>query len=191
MPKRINHTLTDEQLAQVERAIAHDPRAEVVRRATAIRLLHQGHTPQAVGEMVSASRSSVQTWHQRWRNDGLEALANKPMPGRPPKANATYREVLEQTLETDPHALGSVFSVWTLERLSQHLARQTGIHLSVGRLAIWLERWDYVYCQPQADLKHKHDADARAQVQAWLDEAKETPRSELAAFSLWMKPPSA
>ncbi|MCZ7539593.1 MAG: IS630 family transposase [Anaerolineae bacterium] len=192
MPKRINYTLTDEQLAQVERAMAHDPRAEVVRRATAIRLLHQGYTPQAVGEMVSASRSSVQNWHQRWREGGLEALANKPMPGRPPKANATYREVLEQTLETDPHALGYVFSVWTLERLSQHLARETGIHLSVGRLAEWLERWGYVYRRPKATLKHKQDAQARAHVQEWLAEAKKKqPRPGLAAFSLWTKPPSA
>ena len=46
-------------LQQVEHAIAHDPRAEVVRRATAIRLLHQGHTPQAVGEMLAASRASA------------------------------------------------------------------------------------------------------------------------------------
>lgn len=191
MPKQINYTLTDEQLSQVEHAIAHDPRAEVVRRATAIRLLHQGHPPQAVGEMVSASRSSVQNWHQRWRNGGLEALANQPRPGRPPKANATYRDVLERTLETDPHALGYVFSVWTLERLSQHLERETGISLSVGRLAIWLERWGYVYRQPKADLKHKHDADARAQVQSWLDEAKKTPKPGLVAFSLWTKPPSA
>ncbi len=191
MPKRIDYTLTGEQLEQIERAIAHDPRAEVVRRATAIRLLHQGHSPQAVGEMLAASRASVQNWHQRWRNGGLEGLVNQALPGRPSKATATYRERLERTLDTDPHELGYGFSVWTLDRLSQHLAHETGIRLSVGRLAEWMARWGYVYRQPKADLKHKQDADARAQVQTWLDEAKKQPKSGLADFSLWMKPPSA
>lgn len=191
MPKRIDYTLTDEQLQQVERAIAHDPRAEVVRRATAIRLLHHGHTPESAGQWVAASRASVQNWHRRWREGGLDALANQPPPGRPPKATPTYREVLEQTLDTDPHALGYAFSVWTLERLAQHLERATGIRLSAGRLALWLERWGYVYRQPKTDLKHKQDAEARATMHVWLDEAKKQPNSGLAAFSLWTKPPSA
>jgi transposase len=190
MPKRIDYTLTDEQMQQVERAIAHDPRAEVVRRATAIRLLHQGHTPERVGQMLAASRASVQNWHQRWREGGLDALANQPLPGRPPKAGAIYRQELERTLATDPHELGYAFSVWTLERLSQHLERETGIGLSVGRLAIWLERWGYVYRHPKTELKHKQDAEARAAMQVWLDEAKKQPNSGLAAFSLWTKPPS-
>src|SRR4051812_16201519 len=113
MPKRLNYILTDEQHQQVEQAMAHDPRPEVVRRATAIRLLHQGQSPQAVGVLVCASRASVQNWHQRWRTGGLDALANRPLPGRPPKANLSYREALARTLDTDPHTLGYVFSVWT------------------------------------------------------------------------------
>jgi transposase len=170
--------------------MAHDPRAEVVRRATAIRLLHQGHKPEKVGEMLSASRASVQNWHQRWRAAGLEALANRPIPGRAPKASATYREVLEATLETDPHDLGYAFSIWTLERLAAHLERETGIHLSVGRLNKWLERWGYVYRQPKKDLKHKQDAQARQEVQVWLDELKKEPPSKLAIYSIWTKRPS-
>src|SRR4030095_13573892 len=118
MAKRINYQLTDEQVQQVERAIAHDPRAEVVRRATAIHLLHQGQKPEAVGQMLAASRASVQNWHQRWRAGGLEGLANDPIPGRRPKADASYRQVLETTMDSDPHSLGYAFSVWKLERLA-------------------------------------------------------------------------
>jgi transposase len=191
MPKRIDYTLTDEQLKQVERGIGHDPRSEVVRRATAIRLLHQGHKPEVVGAMLSASRASVQNWHQRWRTGGLEALANQPLPGRPAKANATYREVLEQVLDTEPTSLGYVFSIWTLERLSQHLERETGIRLSEGRLAHWMSRWGYVYRRPKTDLKHRQDAAVREQVQIWLEEVKKQPLRGLASSSLWTKPPLA
>jgi transposase len=191
MPKQINYTLTDEQYKQVERAIGHDPRPEVVRRATAIRLLHQGHKPAAVGQMLSASRASVQNWHKRWRDGGLEALANQPLPGRPAKADATYREVLERTLDTEPQAWGYAFSVWTVERLSQHLERETGIRLSVARLAYWLNRWGYVYRRPKPDLSQRQDADARQRVQVWLDEVKKQPSTALASSSLWTKAPSA
>lgn len=189
MTKRIDYQLTDEQVQQVERGIAHDPRPEVVRRATAIYLLHQGHKPEAVGQMLSASRASVQNWHQRWRSGGLERLANEPIPGRRPKADATYRQVLESTLDSDPHSLGYSFSVWTLERLVAHLEGETGIRLSVGRLTMWLKRWGYVYRQPKTDLAHRQDPAAREQVQQWLDELKKQPNMGLVASSLWTKQP--
>ena len=191
MPKQINYTLTESELGQIERAIAHDPRPEVVRRATAIRLLHQGHKPPIVADMVSASRASVQNWHRDWREGGLEGLANKPIPGRKPKANATYQEALARTLDSDPHELGYAFSVWTLARLSQHLEQETGIHLSVARLAEWMSRWGYVYRRPKPDLSHKQDASVRQQVQTWLEELKKQPSRGFAGSSLWTKPPSA
>jgi transposase len=190
MPKQIKYSLTDEEINEIERAIKHDPRAEVVRRATAIRLFHQGYSAVEIAEMVSASRASVQNWHQRWREGGIEGLANKPIPGRKPKANTTYRETLDRVLDTDPHELGYAFSIWTIQRLSQHLEQETGIALSVGRLATWMERWDYVYRQPKHDLTHKQDADVRQQVQQWLDELKKQPKTEPVGSSLWTKPPS-
>jgi len=189
MAKRINYQLSDEQMQQVERAIAHDPRPEVVRRATAIRLLDEGHKPQAVADMLATSRASVNNWHQRWREGGIEGLANEPIPGRRPKADANYRQVLEAALDSDPHSLGYEFSVWTVERLATHMERETGIGLSVGRLNEWLNRWGYVYRQPKTDLAHKQDPAAREQVRAWLDELKKQPNTALAAFSLWTKQP--
>jgi transposase len=189
MAKRINYQLTDEALKQVEAGIAHDPRAEVVRRATAIRLLHEGHKPEAVGKLLAASRASVQNWHQRWRKGGLEGLANEPIPGRRPKATQSYQQALESALNSDPHTLGYSFSVWTVEQLTSHLHAETGIHLSVGRLAIWLKRWGYVYRQPKTDLAHKQDPVVREQIQQWLDELKKQPSTGLVASSLWTKQP--
>ena len=189
MAKRINYQLTDEQLKQVEQGLAHDPRPEVVRRATAIRLLHEGYKPEVVGKLLSVSRASVQNWHQRWRTGGLEGLANDPIPGRRPKADITYQQALESALNSDPHTLGYRFSVWTLERLATHLQDQTGIGLSAGRLTIWLKRWGYVYRQPKSDLAHKQDPAAREQIQGWLEELKKQPNTGLVAFSLWTKQP--
>lgn len=189
MAKRINYQMTDEQMERIEQAIRHDPRPEVVRRATAIRLLHQGHKPDAVATMLAVSRASVNNWHQAWRAEGIGGLVNEPIPGRPAKANANYRQVLEATLERDPHTLGYEFSVWTVERLTQHLERETGIRLSEGRLGAWLKRWGYGYRQPKTDLAHKQDPAVREQVQQWLEELKKQPNTGLVASSLWTKQP--
>jgi transposase len=187
MPKKLNYTLTEEQSKQIENAIAHDPRSEVVRRATAIRLLHQGYSHSETANMVAACRTSVQSWYHRWQAGGIEGLANEPIPGRRPKANGTYEEVLAQALESDPHSYGYPFSVWTVDRLAAHMEQQTGIRLSVGRLGVWLKRWGYVYRQPKADLTHKQDQTVREQVQLWLEELKKQPKTALVDFSLWTK----
>ena len=85
MPKQINYSLNENELRQVEKAMQHDPRSEVVRRATAIHGLHLGHKPEVVAQMVKAGKSTVGAWYRQW----LEGLADRPRSGRPPKANQT------------------------------------------------------------------------------------------------------
>jgi transposase len=130
MSRRIDFTLRDEQLAAVEHAMNHSPLPEVRQRATAIRLLHLGHKPEAVAAMVAVGHSTVWSWHLRYRAAGLAGLANKPKSGRPSKADAHYLAEVERAMDADPRDLGYAFSVWTINKLRQHLAMQTGILLS-------------------------------------------------------------
>lgn len=189
MPKQTNYTLNDEALKQIEGAMRDDPRAEVVRRATAIHALHLGHKPGQVAEMMKAGKSTVTRWQRRWRTEGIEGLADQPRSGRPPKANESYQAALERTLAQSPADYGYPFAVWTLERLAEHLERETGIGLSIGRLQVWLDRLGYVYRRPKRDLRHRQDPKARAEMQVWLEEIKKTPLPEKLNSSLWTKQP--
>jgi transposase len=189
MPKQLNYTLNDEQLRQIEAAMRDDPRAEVVRRATAIHALHLGHPPEVAAQMVKAGKSTLNTWHRQWRTEGIEGLANQPRSGRPPKANGTYQAALATALAQSPSDYGYTFAVWTLDRLSEHLEQVTGIRLSMGRLQVWLERLGYVYRRPKRDLRHRQNPEARAEMQLWLEEIKKTPLPVKSNFSLWMKQP--
>lgn len=189
MPKQINYTLNDEELKQIEAAMRDDPRAEVVRRATAVHALHLGHKPEAVAQMVKAGKSTIGAWHRQWREAGVEGLADEPRSGRPPKANATYQAALEKTLAQSPREYGYPFAVWALERLAQHLEGETGIGLSIGRLQVWLDRLGYVYRRPKRDLRHRQDPKARAEMQVWLEEIKKTLLPEQSNSSLWTKQP--
>ena len=189
MPKQLSYTLNDKQLKEIEAAMRDDPRAEVVRRATAIHALHLGHTPEVAAQMVKAGKSTVNTWHRQWRAAGVEGLADQPRSGRPPKANSTYQAALEKALAQSPADYGYTFAVWTLDRLAEHLEQVTNIRLSIGRLQFWLERLGYVYRRPKRDLRHRQDPQARAEMQRWLEEIKKTPLPELSNSSLWTKQP--
>jgi transposase len=93
----------------------------------------------------------------------LKGLYYRPKTGRPRKSNPEYRHLLEETLESDPASYGYHFTVWTSDRLRQHLEQQTGISLSRGRFALLMEEIGYGYRRPKRDLTTKQDQDAKQQ----------------------------
>lgn len=188
MSRLIDFTLTDEQLADVEHAINHASQPEVRQRAIAIRLLHLGHGPEAVAEMLAVAPSTIWNWHRRYRAEGLNGLANRAKSGRPTKADAHYLAEVERALDIDPRELGYAFSVWTINKLRKHLEKQTGILLSYTRFRALLSKQEYVYRQPKHDLSDLQDADAKAAAEDFLDWLKKSPSPSLpSSSSLWTK----
>lgn len=188
MSRRITFTLTKEDLAAVETAMHHAPQVEVRQRATAIRMLHLGHKPETVAELLAVAPSTVWNWHRRYRAQGLSGLANQPRSGRPAKADDTYVQAVETALETDPRTLEYAFSVWTLNKLRLHLAKTTGIMLSYSRFRALLRRHNYVYRQPKHDLSGLQDEKAKATTEQLLDWLKKTPATTTpTSSSLWTK----
>ena len=191
MTKRIDFSRSNEQLESLEEAIKFDERPEVVKRAMALRLLHYGHRPEAVAEMLLVTASTVYQWHHRWEAEGLEGLVDRPKSGRPRKADENYCKLLAEALEVDPGSIGYAFTVWTSDRLRAHLERLTGISLSLGRFSILMDEMGYVYRRPKRDLTAKQDQDAKQQAAELLDELKKGQNVVISSFSLWTKPPSA
>jgi transposase len=188
MSRRIDFTLTDEQRAAVEQAINHSPLPEVRQRALAIRLLHLGHKPEEVAEMMAVAPSTIWNWHRRYRAEGLAGLAHRAKSGRPNKADAHYLAEVERALHSDPRDLGYAFSVWTINKLRQHLAKQTGILLSYTRFRALLSKHDYVYRQPKHDLSNLQDEAAKAAAKELLDWLKKSPsQTTPSSSSLWTK----
>ena len=188
MSRLIDFTLNDEQLTEVEQAMNHAPLPEVRQRAIAVRLLHLGHAPEAVAEMLVVAPSTVWNWHRRYRAEGINGLANRAKSGRPAKADDHYLAEVEQALDTDPRELGYAFSVWTINKLRKHLEKQTGILLSYTRFRALLSKHDYVYRQPKHDLSDLQDADAKAAAEEFLNWLKKSPSPDLPlSSSLWTK----
>lgn len=187
MPKLNPLQLTEEQRQQLEEIIAHGDSPEAVKRAMALRLLWQGQHPATVGAMMLVTENTIYAWRRQWREEGLKGLYHRPKSGRPRKSNPEYRRLLEETLETDPASHGYTFTVWTSDRLRQHLENQTGISLSRGRFAMLMEEMGYVYRRPKRDLTTQQDQDAKQQAAQLLGALKKGRNKQIVSCSLWTK----
>ena len=189
MAERIKYQLTDEEVELLEEAIRHDERPEVRQRATAIRMLHLGNHPNEVANVLAVSLPTLYNWHARWRKAGLQGLANRPKSGRPQKANEAYMRVLEEAIAKEPPEFGYAFTIWTVQRLREHLQKETGIDLSASRLRILLKEKGYRYRRPKHDLHHLQDQTAKEQARELLEELKKGSAETISGSSLWTKQP--
>ena len=185
MPKRV--TLLTDDIAKLEVAIEKDDRPEVRQRAAALRAVHLGQAVKDVALVLAVTEATIYNWLKRWHADGVEGLANEPLPGRPRKADEAYCRALEEAIEQDPQELGYRFAIWTVERLRDHLTRNTGVELSVKRLGEVISERGYVYRRPKHDLKNLQDPAAKTQAQELLGELKKGRSQTISGSSLWTK----
>jgi len=188
MPKARDYHLNEQELRNVETAMRRDQRTEVRQRCMAIRLLHLGHKPEEVANMQAVSIPTVYAWIKRWQQGGIEALATKPRSGRPGKATEEYERIVAEVIEKEPQELGYHFTVWTVDRLRGHLAKETGIELSESRFRALLKLKGYRYRRPKYDLGHLQDKNAKANAGEMLDELKKKSSETISHSSLWTKP---
>ena len=184
---RTVYQLKPKELAEIEKAMRQDKRAEVRQRATVIRLLHLGHKPEAVAEQQMVSVSTIYNWHKLWREQGIAGLANRPKSGRPSKATEAYCQKLEEMLEKEPAEYGYRFAIWTSDRLRAHLEKETGILLSEGRFRALLKKRGYRYRRPKHDLSHLQDKKAKKKAETLLEEMKKRASETISSSSLWTK----
>lgn len=187
MPKRINFQLKPDQVDALEKAIQSDKRTGVVRRATAVRLLHLGYAVPVVAEMVTASEPIVYRWHAHFCARGVDGLANQAQRQPSRKVTPEYVRLLEETLAKEPNECGYAFAIWTRERLVVHLAQATGIRIDVSWLQHLLNQLGYVCRRPKHDLTQRQDAVAKAAAQDQLEALKKTAHRTSTGSSLWMK----
>ena len=65
--------------------------AKVFKRATALLLLDQGHSLRAVAQTLSVSAQTVSNWRDRFQEQALAMLFDKPRSGRPVEIDGAAR----------------------------------------------------------------------------------------------------
>jgi transposase len=104
---------------------------------------------QEIGEIVRLSDQAVRKWLKRYMAEGLEGLKDMPRAGTPQKVTAAYLEKLEAAVRRRPRSLDLPFSIWTLQRLADYQAEETGIRVEPETVRIHLKKMGIVISRPQ------------------------------------------
>jgi transposase len=109
----------------------------------------QGLKVPQIARIVRESEATVLRWLKRYRAEGMEGLQDAPRPGRPSPLTETYKDKLLAAVRRRPRSFGLPFSLWTLQRLVDYLAEQTGIRVSDETVRRALKRAGIVLSRPQ------------------------------------------
>jgi transposase len=142
--------LTPAQLAELDelyrttRTVRLRTRAQMVLLAAEQRL-----TAPEIAAIVRVDAETVRRWLKRYRSEGTEGLRDVPRPGAPQKVTPVYIEQLLAAVRRRPRSLGLPYSLWTLRRLADYLAEQTGIRVEDETVRLHLKAAGIVLSRPQ------------------------------------------
>jgi transposase len=150
--------ITADQRAEVETLLRQrdlSPRQR--ERLEMVKAAAVGQDLAAIAAWSGRTVRTVKRWLRRFGQGGAAAVADAPRAGRPPRADAVYRQALERAVDTPPRDLGLPFDVWTSARLSAYLAQTTGVRIAPGWLRVLLAQQDFVCGRPKHTLTHLQD----------------------------------
>lgn len=104
--------------------------------------------PQIVA-IVRESEPTVVRWLKRYCTEGANGLCDAPRPGRPSDLTDDYRGRLVSAVRRRPRSLNLPYSMWTLQRLADYLAEQTGVRVSAETVRHALQKAGIVMSRPQ------------------------------------------
>lgn len=165
-------SLTSQEQQRLRRLVQSSKDARIVRRAQVIRLSSRGKAPREIADILERSYSGVRRTINRFNTEGFASLADKPRKGRPRKRTDQYVALLKEAVQISPRDLGYPFSAWTLERLREHLGRQTHIILSSPHLSRLMAENDIVYRRPKHGMEHLRDPQEYDEKKAFLEFVK-------------------
>jgi transposase len=109
----------------------------------------RGWTASVISEVVRCDENTVRLWLKRYMAEGIEGLKDDPRPGISPKVTPGYEEKLLAAVHVRPRSLDLAFSTWTLQRLADYLAEETGIRVNAETVRLHLAKREIVLSRPQ------------------------------------------
>ena len=139
-----------EQIAALDELYRVTKDGRLRNRAQMMLLAAEKHMVAAeIGAIVRESEHTVRRWMKRYMAEGIEGLKDAPRPGAPAKVTADYVVELVRVVRQRPRSLGLEFSLWTLQRLADYMAEQTGIRVKGETVRQHLAAHDIVLSRPQ------------------------------------------
>jgi transposase len=137
--------LTPDQQAELRARLRQATMAPRLRvRLQCVQLRDHGQTVAEIAEQLAVSQATVRRALRRVRTGGLDALADRPKAGRPPRVSDHDLDAVEELLR---QAAGGG-QVWTMGQLAAWLACCRGVRISRGRLGALLRQRGCCWTSP-------------------------------------------
>ena len=104
----------------------------------------QGMRAPTIAQIVRENEQTVPNWLKRYRAEGLEGLHGAPRLETPQKVTPAYVAQWHNVVRLRPRSLGSPSWRWTLARLADSMAEQTGIRVEAETVRRYLHEADSV-----------------------------------------------
>ena len=102
-----------------------------------------------IADIVRESSVTVLRWLHRYMAEGIQGLMDAPRAGRSSILTDEFRQRLLEVVRRRPRSLELEFSMWTLQRLADFMAEDTGIRVSTETIRRALVKEDIVFSRPQ------------------------------------------
>lgn len=142
--------LTEEQIDTVAELYRRTHNVRLRTRAKMVLLAVEQHLGVSqIAAIVRECQGTVRCWLKRYAAEGIEGLQDAWAGGAPAKVTPTYQDQLLQTVRRRPRSFGLPYSTWTLQRLADYLAEQTGIRVEKETVRVHLKEAEIVLSRPQ------------------------------------------
>ena len=138
------------QLTELDSCYRTTKSIRVRTRAQMILLSAEQHlVPHQIASIVRKDEQTVRRWLRRYQAEGVAGLEDNPRPGGEPKTTPAYRTRLLELVRRRPRAVGHPFSLWTLQRLAEVMAEETGLRVCDETVRRILKTGGIVLSRPQ------------------------------------------
>lgn len=137
------------------------------RRKLAIRKVLDGRTQADVADFLGVHPVTVAKWMKAYRAGGEEAVAAKPVPGRPRFLTDEQEAEVRSWLLREPTEFGFRTDLWTAARVAQLIREKLGVAFHPSYLREWLSKRGY---SPQKPARRMRQRDPLV-IDTWLGRA--------------------
>lgn len=142
--------LTTEELTQLDDLYRQTKDVRVRSRAQMILLgTEEKMTAPQIANIVRQDEQTVRRWIKRFNAEGISGLSDKPKSGAPKHVTDNYRDRLLVVVGRRPRSLDQPYSLWTLQRLVDFMAEETGLRFSTETVRLILKANDIIISRPQ------------------------------------------
>jgi transposase len=142
--------LNKEQLSELEELYQKTDKPRYRTRAQMVLLSSEKCLKaEEIAQIVRESDITVLRWLKRYLAEGIEGLKDAPRPGCSVMVTEEYRKRLLEVVRRRPRSLGLEYSMWSLQRLADYLAEETGIRVSSETVRRELAKEGIVFSRPQ------------------------------------------